>query len=213
MSDDNDKKAWLNLTKKELLEKSLESTMEMTRFMKTEMCKDRNGTADLNPFCVFGLEIVDDEGDERLGGAVIEMELENGENPVEMLPKMLSDIHEKGIEKFLWVMFVCEGYAETDPKKVKSMADDDGTYEYGSLEQDFHNNPTSTVQEGLIATCFSWTGESAVYQQPYKYDDFGIPEYLDKSESYSEEEMNGRIPNIFARFIKYCQLAQLSENN
>lgn len=203
-------KNFRGLTKKELLEKSLEHTMDMTRYMKTEMCKDNKGHTDINPFCIFGLELTDDDGDEQLGGAIIEMDLSQKEHPVEMLPKMLSDLHAEGMTEFIWVMFICEGYAETDPVKVKNMSDNNGTYEHGSMELDFLNNPTSSVQEGIIATCFAWTGESACYQQPYKYDDFGVPVFLEKAESYSEKEMNGRIPNIFSRFIKYCQLAELN---
>ncbi len=199
------------MSKKELLEKSLQHTMEMVRAMKTSMCEDNKGHADLNPFCVFGVEIQDDEGNEALGGAIVEMELSKNEHPIEMLPKMLSEVHQQGMDKFLWVMFVCEGYAETDQTKIAQMMKDDSDYEYGSLENDFLNNPVSTVQEGIIATAFSWTGEMATYQQPYKYNDNGLPDFSQEIVNYFDEEpMEGRVPNIFTKFIKYCQLAELS---
>lgn len=207
----------IELSEEELLEKSLRATLAMTKQMKQAKCEHHNGHADINPFLVFGIEMKDDEGNEGLGGAVIELDLSEGENAVEHLPQVLSEISEQGMRKFLWVMLVCEGYCErNDNNAEKLMSSPD--YERGTLEKDFLNNPTSTVSEGIIATVFGWEGGSSAFTQFYKYGDDGLPVYEEENEytvTYypKTKPQMGLVPEIMYSFLGYCHLAEQVSNN
>jgi hypothetical protein len=195
--------------------------MELTKGMKSSACEENKGHTDLNPMVVVGLEIKDDEGNEGLGGQVIEMCLSNGDHPVDALPKMLNDLGESGLTKFRFLMFVVEGFARRlsnneEGKKELAKLTQDGDYERGALEKDFHENPLSNVEEGLIATAFAWTGESATMSQFYKYGDNGLPVYEDDADVFhydATEPQQGRVPDVFHAFVKYCQMVEMSKHN
>jgi len=209
------------MSEKEVLEKALISTMDLMKAMKSSACEENKGHTDLNPMVVVGLDIKDDEGNEGLGGQVVEMELSKGEHPVDVLPKMLSDLAESGLHQFRFIMFLVEGFARraTTEEGQKELANltEDGGYERGALEKDFHENPASNVEEGIIGTAFAWTGESATLAQFYKYGDDGLPIYDEENADVTTydkgNEQQGKVPDVFYKFIKYCHLVQMSKSN
>lgn len=204
----------------ELLEGSLRQTMEFAKEMKLSLAQENKGRYDIAPFVVVGVEMTDEEGNKGIGGAVVEMELSNSGNPADHLPQMLSDIHEQGLRKFRWIMLIVEGYAKrldtgegnADAKKYQDLSEY-ADYQRGQLEKEFHENPLSGVEEGLIGCAFSWSGESAGATQFYKCGDDGSPIYDEEmvitSHEKHDEGQGGRIPEIFSSFIKYCQMVEL----
>lgn len=207
------------MSETEILEFAMRNTMELMKDAKVRACEENKGHADLNPMLIIGLDIKNEEtGEEGIGGQMVEMCLSNGEHPVDALPKMLSDLNESGLAKFHFLMFFVEGFARRveKPNGEKSIKDlcEDTNYERGSLEKDFHENPASNVAEGLIITAYSWTGEGASGTQFYKYGDNGLPVYEEEAEFSTYEkgnEQQGNVPDVFHKFVKYCQLVEMSK--
>ena len=202
----------------EILDLAMRSTMEMIKDAKVRACEENKGHTDLNPMLIIGIDAKHPEtGEDAIGGQMVEMCLSNGEHPVDALPKMLSDLSESGLTKFHFLMFFVEGFARRveNPNGEKSYANlyQDTEYERGSLEKDFHENPASDVAEGLIITAYSWTGEGASATQFYKYGDNGLPVYDDEAEFSTYEQGNeqqGRVCDVFHKFVKYCHLVEMS---
>lgn len=196
-------------TKREMLEGCLKQTMELAQHAKKSMCIDSAGKSDHDPMLIVGITAVDEDGEERIGGAVISMELENNQHPVNEMPKMLSETHKKGLQEFHWLIMITEGYArryETEEEIKKAEVP-----ERGELAKEFAENANSNVAEGIILTMYSWTGESLTNTCFYKYDDKCVPVYEESEIAYYEagdQPPRGRIPEMFMLYIKYCHLYQ-----
>lgn len=209
------------MTTQEVLEGSLRQSVEMAKMMKHEACRDNNGHYDLPPFLIAGIAMKDEDGEEGIAGAVVEMDLANGTHPVDVLPKMLSDLHEEGLKKFEWLIFIVEGFAKRadthggkTPSDKVPLGDD---YERGDLEKDFRENPASEVEEGIIGTLYAWGGQGATLTQFYKYGDDGLPMYEEQTDdmmNYHEADnpQQGRLPDVFHAFVRYCHMTEMLSN-
>ena len=191
---------------------SLEEAMNLSVANKTQMCRDNRGASDLNPVVMFGLPTTDEDGDDAIGVVVMEMVLPDGAHPTECLPLLLSDAHKRGIHNFLWVMFVVEGYTAT----ASDNGIDPENYERGSMEKDFLNNPNTNIREGIIATAYAKTGQSAVLTQLYGYGDDGLPVYDEERRGQfynTENAQQGAVPDVFYSFLRYCGMYELCNGN
>jgi hypothetical protein len=191
--------------------------MDNIKRMKSHGCRENNGKTDLPPLVLVGKQLpADDEDVEmRIGVGVVMMEMENGDHPVEHLPILLSQLNDNvDMSDVVFLAFLVEGYsrdtkAETYSEAVKEHQ------QFGSMEEDFLNNPNTDVKEGLIATIYSMDGTSGSMACFYKYGDDGLPIYEDDTEiSWSDDlDDNGRVPAIFHSFIKYLDMAKLVKDN
>lgn len=198
------------MTNEELLVGCATQTVEMVKRAKTEMCRDIKGKSDCPPFVVFGVEmeeIDENTGKPRMGGAVCQMELNNGYHPVDELPFMLSELHGAGAKDFLWLMFVTEGYARRGVD-LSELSEAEALPERGALEKEFTEKADTNVVEGIVGTLFSQTSEAVMATCFYKYDDNCIPMYEDTETVYAnggdEHFPQGQIAEIITAFIKYC---------
>lgn len=210
------------MTNEELLVGCANQTVEMVKQAKVEMCRDQKGKSDFPPFVVFGIE--QDETDEntgkpRIGGAVCQMELENGIHPADELPFMLSELHgqlhEQGVSEFVWLMFMTEGYARQGVD-LSELPEAQQFPERGELEKEFAEKADTNVVEGIVGTLFAQTGEAVLTTCFYKYDDNCIPVYQDTETVYAnagdEHFPQGLIAEIMTAFIKYSQAYNLLVN-
>lgn len=203
----------MNKDIKEILEGSLHASMDNIKRMKLHACRENNGHADIPPLVLVGKSLPT-EGEDvemRIGVGVVMMEMENGDHPADHLPILLSQMYEKvGMEDVVFLAFLVEGFARSTEAKTFHQAVHE-FQQFGSMEDDFHNNPNSDVQEGLIATIYGMDGTSAHMACFYKYGDDGLPIFQDDNEiSWADDlDEQGRVPNIFHSFIKYCDMAKL----
>jgi hypothetical protein len=197
---------------KEILEGSLHASMDKIKGMKLHACRENNGHADIPPLVLVGKSFPTEGEDEmRIGVGAVMMEMENGENPADHLPILLSQLYEKvGMEDVVFLAFLVEGFARNTEAKTYEQALTEHQ-QFGSMEDDFRNNPNSDVQEGLIATIYGMDGTSAHMACFYKYGDDGLPIYEDDNEiSWADDlDEQGRVPSIFHSFIKYHDMATL----
>ncbi len=204
---------------KEMLAGCLYQTLQMSKKMKSHFSEQANGKIDIQPFIVVGLDGEDEEGNHIIGGGVVELQIEN-EHPVDALPKLLSKLHEEGLQKFAWLSFIIEGYSRrveiTDKEGLEKLRHQ----ERGELEKEFNEKIDTDVEEGIIASIFSWTGDCIAMTSYYKWGDDGLPIYEEEDEDKMlkadvgrTSEMEGRIPDIFDAFIKYCQMCELLNIN
>lgn len=202
---------------KEMLAGCLYQTLEMSKKMKTHFSEQAKGKVDIQPFIVVGLDGEDEEGNHIIGGGVVELQIEN-EHPVDALPKLLSKLHEEGLQKFAWLSFIIEGYSRRVDKDDKEGVEKLRNQERGELEKEFNEKIDTDVEEGIIATIFSWTGDCITMTSFYKWGDDGLPIYEEEDEMLKTDvkrtsETEGRIPDIFDAFIKYCQMSELLNTN
>ena len=198
---------------KEMLKHCLEKTLKMSQEMKTHFSREAKGKEDIRPFIVVGLEMENDEGEKVIAGGIAQMELEDDEHPVDTLPKMLSKLNEQGLEKFVWLCFVTEGYARSpidsdNAEEIEKLRN----LERGALEKEFNEKADTDIKEGIIATLFSWENESLVKTSFYKWGDDGLPVYEEDDEEieiYRTEETEGKVPFTFNAFIRYCQMSEI----
>ena len=200
---------------REMLAGCVYQTLQMSKKMKSHFSEQAKGKIDIEPFIVVGLDITDDEGNRVMGGGIVELEREN-EHPVDALPKLLSKLHEEGLEKFAWLCFIVEGYSRCVDKDDKEGLEKLRHQERGELEKEFNEKIDTNVKEGIIATIFSWAGDCITMTSFYKWGDDGLPIYEEEDEDEMlkadvgrTSETEGRIPNIFDAFIKYCQMSEL----
>lgn len=187
---------------RQMLEGCLNQTMEMAKYNKTELCRENAGKIDHEPFIVLGVKI-DNDGKKVVGGAVLPIDLSNGEHPVDTIPKMLSELHDNGLHNYEWLVLLVEGYAKPSSENTTQ-----ATPKRGELEKEFLANADTDIKEGIIASLFSWTGEIITQSCFYKYNDQCLPEYGEDVVEYSlnsDETLGGRIPDLFQLFIKYCK--------
>lgn len=161
---------------------------------KTELCTENNGPADNIPLIVG----VDNNG----VGFFIPDALD--EHPAENLEHLLSALSSQllKINKTLswdWIGYLVEGFMKSEPEKMG--------YEAGTLENDYHTNIESSVQEVLVVSLFSWEGDDFCTTVPYKYGDDGMPVWGEMFSSDTRTdgvETGGRIRFIFQAFRKFC---------
>lgn len=200
---------------KEMLAGCLYQTLQMSKKMKSHFSEQAKSKIDIQPFIVVGLNGEDEEGNPIIGGGIVELEVGN-EHPVDALPKLLSKLHEEGLEKFAWLSFIVEGYSrrvnKDDTKEIEKLRNQ----ERGELEKEFNEKIDTNIEEGIIASIFSWTGDCVTMTSFYKWGDDGLPIYEEEDEDEMlkadverTSEMEGRIPNVFDAFIKYCQMNEL----
>jgi len=179
----------------------------MSKRGKTEMCRRKSENRDVPPFVLFATTIEgDDDGNLKLGGAIAEMTFSNSHHPVDELPYLLSECHEKGMTEYLFLMFVTEGYARRGD--ISEMTDEEKNPPRGVLEKDFAENPNTNVCEGIIGTVFAPSGETVTATCFYKYDDNGLPVYEEAEYVYSDggdDRAQGRLADVFTAFMKYCE--------
>jgi hypothetical protein len=195
------------MNNEEILTVCAKQTVEMTKHGKTEVCRDNKGASDVPPFVVVGMEVQDDDGNQAIGGGIIQMDLENGNHPVDELPYVLSDLHQEGMTDFMWLMFVTEGYARrTD---ITDITEADLNAPRGTLEKEFAEKPDTNICEGIIATLFAKSGEAVTATCFYKYGDDGLPVYEEAEYTYcdggDENKPQGLVADTFGAFMKYCE--------
>lgn len=168
------------------LKSELESAIDCFQNMKKAMCEREGGPCDLIPMLHFKYK--------HLKGCCGALLMDG--HPMEVIPSAWRKILDHGIPEF--VMVVVEGYASVGPV---------ANYERGSMEEDFKNNPDSTVKEVLTFQAVDIkTGEQMTAFVPYRYGDDGLPVFDKANIGPCEgEAMNCRAAAIF----KACREATL----
>lgn len=203
----------------------MEDLLARAMFAKTEMCKDEPMT-DNPPICLIVVESDDTnpEHDECV-------EYQNDHDlAVPMHLAMLPLIHKEDVldayedvvkalpttRAFEFVCLVVEGYGEFADKAETIVKNDD--YERGHLEQDYKNNPFSTVREAVIVTAVDWNGTHLWNViSTYRYDDHGVPMFDEPIASVSEvsednEDGYGRLGDALVSTSQYMRLALATQN-
>lgn len=160
------------------LKRELDNAVRCFTGMKRAMCEREGGPCDLAPMLHFKYKHL-----KSCCGALL-----MGAPPMEMVPAAWGKILDQGIPEF--VMLMVEGYASEQPLEE---------YERGSMEEDFKNNPGSTVKEVITLQAVDIkTGEQMTAVMPYHYGDDGMPVFEEAKVGPCEgEAMNCRAASIF----------------
>jgi hypothetical protein len=185
-------------------EQVLAMVVEKAKQAKWILCEENGGIADAPPI-LFG-EFANGDG-------FIAPDLMEG-HPKDTLPVMLDGLlqgmtNQYGTPKFLWLAYVVEGYcrpAMTDEEMEKAQR--------GEMEEDYKQNPSTDVREGIIATVYPWDGEAIAQTLLYRYDDNGMPVF-DEADDFQEvgKTGGGNIPDLFQMFITHCRRVVEAKNN
>ena len=181
---------------KEVLAEVLANAMEG----KTAICEEHNGMVDAPPTILGCLP----------DGDTFAMPDLNDGHPTDNLPLMLEALAMALLEngkpvRWEWLAYIVEGFA----KPAGEVNADD--HKRGDLEQEFRENPASSVREGIIVTVHGWKeGESLAGTAFYRYNDRGLPEF---DEPEFSELPSGNIADIFSAFRKACHIWESRQNN
>lgn len=207
--------------KREVIDHDIKAVMEdlllRAQFAKTEMCKDDPMT-DNPPVVLIAVESDDTNPDHDV---CVEFQQEKGLSKplhIAMLPLIhkedVYDCYEDvvkalPIRPFEFIVLALEGYGH--------YADEEGmdltNYQRGAMEEDYKNNPFSTVREGLILTAVDYNATALwSVMSTYRYDDHGVPMYDEPKASVNEinkddEEGYGRLGDALISTATYMNLA------
>lgn len=207
----------VTMNNKNLLIKCAEETLEMVKRGKTEMCRNTKGKEDVPPFICFGVEVEDEDGNARIGGAMAEIERQRkGQHPVDALPSTLSKLHKDLMEadtQFIWLMMVTEGYSRRNVN-LDDLTEEEKFPDRGVLEKEFLTKADTNVVEGIVGLLFAQTNEAVMSNCFYKYDDKCLPIYEENEVMYldgtdHENYPAGQIAKVMTTFMKYDQACQL----
>lgn len=177
-----------------IFDEMTQSVVQMAKQAKRRVCEEGGGSCDLNSVLVFGQ-----------GGQLIGIESNREGNPVENLPSVLEVAHKNGMRRFDSLAFVTDVYFRTKP--VEEMNESD--YQRGDLAKEFASNPFTDIVEALCVSVISWSGESRVIVLQYKYDDRGLPVFVDSTEAVTEsgDKIGGVVNMILTKYLQYCKLS------
>lgn len=168
----------------------LDNIASLSMYFKNSLCEEQGGPADGSPMIL---------GADMNGENFVIPDVLDG-HPTDNLPIILSSVMEGLREKndslkWDWIAYVVEGYTNS--------AENPEDYERGAMEQDFKNNPSSTVREAVIVTLYTWENESACRTLMYTYGDDGMPIWSEPTDA--DEPPAGIVPFILETFRKFCQ--------
>jgi hypothetical protein len=84
----------------------------------------------------------------------------------------------------------------------------------GEMEEDYKQNPSTDVREGIIATVYPWDGEAIAQTLLYRYNDNGMPVFDDPNDFQEVGKTGGgNIPDLFQMFITHCRRVVEANNN
>jgi hypothetical protein len=163
------------------LNEEIRIAMETFMKMKASMCQVHKGPYDLAPMLHLKYQHLNGYCGVLLAGEG---------HPMNLIPSAWEKIVENGIPEFVIAMI--EGYA--------SKNENPQNYRRGQMEEDFKNNPDSTVVEVLnIQAIDIKTGNQISGFVSFKYNDKGQPEFEIPEYSPCEgESLNANIPRIFS---------------
>jgi hypothetical protein len=166
----------------------VEKIAKIAQLRKTEICKEDNGISDMQSFVVF------QKGDMfecRQSGV-------DG-HPFELLPDVLSDAYNDGLDEFDTVSIVVDSYVRL--KKVDSVTG----YKRGDLEREYKNNPNAPVSEALTVATYGYDGGSAGKCVTYVYDDNGLPEFTVLKDIEDGVVKSEFVDFVMSRYIEFCK--------
>lgn len=196
----------------------IEDVLYRSQFAKNEMCKNEP-MSDNPPMFLIGY--TSDESNPA-HDVCLEAQTELGLSQplhIAMLPLIHKpDIYDcfedivkaMPIEKFEFIMFVVEGYVkQMDEGAEVSIAN---APEKGELENDYKENPFSTVREAITITATDWnTAGIWNLTSTYGYGDNGIPVWDEPIANFfpfvEGEDTNGRLSDALIGATKYMHLA------
>ena len=183
-----------------IFDETISRVVEMTKQAKRHVCEENGGSTDLNSILVFDQ-----------GGQLIGVESSREGNPVENLPDVLDVAYKGGMRRFDSLSFVTDVYFRTKP--VDEMKESD--YQRGDLAREFSEDPFTDIVEALCVSVISWSGDSRVIVLQYKYDDHGLPVFVDTTEAVTEsgDKIGGMVNMILSRFLQFCKLSPTQIHN
>lgn len=207
----------VTMNNEKLLIACAEETLEMVKRGKTEMCRKTKGKEDVPPFLCFGMEVEDEDGNKRIGGAMAEITRQRkGQHPVDALPFTLSKLHKDLMEadtQFIWLMMVTEGYSRRNVD-FDTLSEEEKFPDRGVLEKEFETQADTNVMEGIVGLLFAQTKEAVMSNCFYKYDDKCLPVYEENEVLYldgtdHENYPAGQIAKVMTAFINYDEACQI----
>ena len=172
------------------------SFLYRTMMAKTELCRDRP-MSDAPPIFLVSYRNNDDDDSLTTGIAPL---TGSSDSVYDALVEVVNHLE---IKPFYSVTVILEGYIQT-------LSDDEKTngVEKGFLENDFKNNPFSTVKESVVICVKDWDSPYHINCViTYTYDDAGLPVYDEPVWSENKSNESGdRMPEVLGmivNFIKY----------
>lgn len=172
------------------------SFLYRTMMAKTELCRD-SPMSDAPPIFLVSYKNNDDDDSLTTGIAPL---TGSSDSVYDALVEVVNHLE---IKPFHSVTVILEGYVQT-------LSDDEKTngVEKGFLENDFKNNPFSTVKESVVICVKDWDSPYHINCViTYAYDDAGLPVYDEPVWSENKSNESGdRMPEVLGmivNFIKY----------
>ena len=172
------------------------SFLYRTMMAKTELCRD-SPMSDAPPIFLVSYRNNDDDDSLTTGIAPL---TGSSDSVYDALVEVVNHLE---IKPFHSVTVILEGYVQT-------LSDDEKTngVEKGFLENDFKNNPFSTVKESVVICVKDWDSPYHINCViTYTYDDAGLPVYDEPVWSENKSNESGdRMPEVLGmivNFIKY----------
>lgn len=161
--------------------------VKIAQLRKTELCLEDRGVSDMQSFVVFQT------------GDMFEC-VQSGVNghPFESLPSVLNLAYNEGKHKFDTVSLVVDSYVRMKTDNIPK------DYKPGDLQQEYKNNPNSSVVEALTVTTYGYHGGSAGKCVKYIYNDAGVPEFTTLSEEDSTL-VSEFVDFVMKNYIEFCK--------
>lgn len=185
----------------EVAHQVIANALELARGIKEQVMEEAdNPIIGIHPMLVIGYgEAIED------GGGIIELDLQNGSHPAVVLPQVLNDLQQSGhLEKWSWLCLITEAFID---KRIGT----DENYERGQAEQDYKENPFTSVKETMVASIFTYDFQQFGAFQTFALDDFGKPVYDEVEFQDEGQDTEGVIPFVFRSFTEFCHIQEIKK--
>lgn len=186
----------------EVAHEVITNALALARDLKADLVKEaENPVIGINPILIIGNgDSVED------GGGIAQMVCEDL-HPTDALPMMLSDLHKQGhLNNWSWICMVTEAFINP------SQGEDLDTYERGSAQKDYEENPFTKVREAMCASLFTFEKDVWGGYQTFVLGDNGEPKFDEVELQEKNALAEGNIPFIFFSFADFCRMKK-AENN
>jgi len=171
------------------------SFLYRTMMAKTEMCKDTPMT-DAPP--IFLVSYQDDEDEDSLRTGIAPL-ITSSDDVYDALVEVVNHLE---IKPFHSITVILEGYVQTlkEDEKIDKI-------EKRYLEDDFKNNPFSSVKESVVICVKDWDSPYHINCFiTYAYDDTGLPIFDKPVWSENKSSQSGdRIPEVMNKIVDFMR--------